>query len=95
MNPPDPKPWNKGQPEQNEEQQQNTVVDGAVDAGGAVVEGTAAAGEAVVEAAGGALEAVGGVLEGAGGCLEGLGGCSLAVFVALFVTAQAAFAVFR
>lgn len=63
-------------------------VNGIADAAGTVVEGTAD----VVE---GMADAAGGVLEGAGGCLDGCAGCSLAIIIALFVTAQAAFAVFR
>jgi hypothetical protein len=65
---------------------------------GDIIDGIEGAGEiagGALEVAGGALEAAGGALEVAGGCLDGCGSCSLAVFIGLFLTASAAFAVFK
>jgi hypothetical protein len=77
-----PKPWHKDQP------QQAADGSGAADAGSAAAEGAA-------EVVGGIVDAAGSAVDAAAGCADGCGSCSLAVIIALFVTAQVAFAVFR
>jgi hypothetical protein len=86
----DPKPWEKQQPQQADAAA--TDGGGIADAAGQVVEGAADVIGGVADTAGSAIEATGGCL---GGCADGCGGCSAAVLIALFLTAQAAFAMFR
>ena len=96
-----PKPWEK-QPGDQPPQDSGTSADtsgggmiettgDAINAGGLIVEGAGV----VADGAAAAVEGVGSILEGAGSCLEGCGSCSLAVLIGLFLTAQAAFAIFK
>jgi hypothetical protein len=85
MNPNDPGAQPKSQP--------------TGDSGSTSTDGNAAGGIIAVEGAselvGGVADAAGSVLEGASVCADRCGSCSIAIVIALFVTAQAAFAIFR
>ena len=95
-NPDDPESNLQDQPPQDP----NTPADGggivdatadAMNAAGLLAEGAGA----VADGAAAAAEGFGSVLEGAGGCLEGCGSCSIAVLIGIFLTAQAAFAIYK
>lgn len=91
VNPDDMRPGGLDGNDPNQQPQQPPLDAGA---------GTADAGGGVLDGVGAVADGAGAVLDGASvadalGCLDGCASCSVALFIGLFLTAGAAFAMFR